>query len=141
MNISELEKIIEEQTGNKICCICGVPFKPHHSRQKTCGSAECKRLCHNQYLRERDRRLKEEDREAFNRRHTMAQRKSRRKKKMREQADRNYAKMQSHWERVADFDKAVADHGMEYGKRQAEKTLASVPKIDVEGFMKEREKE
>ena len=31
--------------------------------------------------------------------------------------------------------------GIDYGKRQAEKTLASVPKIDVEAFMRERRKE
>lgn len=140
MNISELEKIIEEQTGNKACCICGVPFKPRNSRQRTCGSPECKGAFHNQYLRERNKRLKAEDKEAFNRAHAIAQRKSRQKRKAVEQADRNYAKMQKHWERIAEFDKSVADYGFEYGKRQAEKTLASVPKIDVEGFMKERNK-
>lgn len=140
MNISELEKIIEEQTGNKSCPICSTPFKPRHSRQKTCGSPECKRLFHNQYLRERARRLKAEDKEAFNRYHATAQRQSRNRKKMREQSERNYAKLQEHWERVAEFDKTVAEHGLDYGKRQAEKTLASVPKIDVEAFMRERRK-
>jgi hypothetical protein len=28
----------------KKCSICGKEFKPYHSRQKTCGDAECKRL-------------------------------------------------------------------------------------------------
>lgn len=139
MNISELEKIIEEQTGNKICPICGTPFKPYHSRQKTCGTEECKKLHHNMYLKERRERLIAEDREAFNRAHALAQWKSRQKKKAKEQSERNYDKIQQHWERFVDSEKSVS--GIDYGKRQAEKTLASIPKIDVEAFMKERRKE
>ena len=135
MNISELERIMEE-AGVNICPICGTPFSKKHSRQKTCATEECKRLYHNKYLRERRARLIAEDREAFNKYHAMAQWKSRQKKKMQEQTERNYAKVQEHWERVAESDKAVS--GTDYGKRQAEKTLASVSKIDVEAFMKDR---
>ena len=51
---------------------------------------------------------------------------------------RNYKKMQSYWERQLDKDLKIrdAEDGLEYGKKQVEKTLAQVPKIDVSGFMK-----
>ena len=140
MNISEIEKVIEEQTEYKVCKVCGTPYEPYHSRQKTCGAPECKRMYHNHYLRKRNKTLKDEDRAAFNRAHAAAQKKSRDKKKALEQTDRNYAKIQAHWERIDRFNKSVSEHGLEYGKRQAEKTLANIPKIDVESFMKERNK-
>lgn len=139
MNISELEKIIEEQTGNLVCPICSTPFSPRHSRQKTCGSPDCKRLFHNQYLRERNKRLKAEDKEAFNKYHAEANKKWRRKQKFLEELDelQEYCKEQVILAET--INKKVS--GIDYGKRQAEKTLASVPKIDVEAFMRERRKE
>ena len=137
MNISELERIMGE-AGVNICPVCGTPFSKKHSRQQTCGAEECKRIHHNKYLRERRKRLITEDKEAFNRTHAEAQWKSRQKKRAEEQAKRNFAKVQEHWERFAESEKAVS--GIDYGKRQAEKTLASVSKIDVEAFMREIER-
>ena len=138
MNISELEKIIEEQTGNKVCPICSTPFNPRHSRQKTCGSPECKRAFHNEYLRERQKRLKEEDKEAFNKYHAAANKKWRKKQKFLEELDelQEYCKEQTILAETINLNVT----GLDYGKKQIEKTLASVPKIDVEGFMKERNK-
>ncbi len=133
MRFEELGDIIREQ-GIDICPICGTPYSRYHRRQRTCGTEECKRLWKNKYLRERRERLIAEDKEAYNLAHAEAQRKSRHRKKAKERADRNYAKLQEHWERIAKFDDAVENHGIYYGKRQMEKTLALVPKIDVSGF-------
>lgn len=33
----------------KKCVICGKEFEPYHSRQKTCGDKECRRLHHLAY--------------------------------------------------------------------------------------------
>lgn len=138
MNILDLEKIIEEQTGNKVCPICSTPFKPYHSRQKTCGDPECKRRYHNEYLRERTKILKDEDREAFNKYHAAANKKYRRKQKFLRELDELQEYMKEQTILAETINEKVT--GIDYGKKQAEKTLASVPKIDVEGFMKEREK-
>lgn len=127
----ELERLIAEKTGSPICPICGTPYIPYNSRQRTCGTEECKREWKNKYLRERRNRLIAEDKAAFNHFHAEAQRKSRQKKKQRDQTERNYERIREHWERVAEFDKIIAEHGLEYGKYQMEKTLALVPKIDV----------
>jgi hypothetical protein len=44
--------------------------------------------------------------------------------------------MQSYWERQIDVKERKLDGGLDYGKKQVEKTLAQVPKIDVSGFEK-----
>lgn len=139
MNLSELEKIIEEQTGLNICPICGTPFNPYHSRQKTCGSSECKRLQHNLYLQERRRQMREENIEEFNRYHAAANKKWRKKQKFLEELDELQEFCREQTILIDTVNLGVT--GIDYGKRQAEKTLASVTKIDVEGFMKERKKE
>ncbi len=139
MNFDELNAIVAEQAGVDICPICGTPFSKYHSRQRTCGTEECKRLWKNKYLRERRDRLIAEDKEAFKMAHAEAQRKSRHKKKEVERIARNYARIQEHWDRVTEFNKVVADHGFDYGKHQMAKTLAQVPKIDVSGFTKGKE--
>lgn len=139
MNFDELNAIIAKEAGINICPICGVPFDKYHSRQKTCGSAECKRLWHNKYFRDRRKRLLTEDPEAFRAYRREAEKKTRRKKKEKERMRRNYKKMQSYWERQIDVKERKLDGGLDYGKKQVEKTLAQVPKIDTNGFEK-REK-
>lgn len=136
MNFDELNAIIVKETGVKICPICGVPFEGYHRRQKTCGTDECKRLYHNQYLREKRVQWMTEDIAGFREYRRVAQRKSRRKKKETELMQRNYKKMQSYWERQIDVKERKLDGGLDYGKKQVEKTLAQVPKIDVSGFEK-----
>lgn len=131
MNFDELNAIIAKEAGINICPICGVPFDKYHSRQKTCGSDECKRLWHNKYFNDRRKRLLAEDPEAFRRYRREAEKKTRRKKREKERMRRNYKKMQSYWERQIDVKEHKIDGGLDYGKKQVEKTLAQVPKIDV----------
>lgn len=138
MNFNTLNEIIERETGISICPICGVPFDKYHSRQKTCGSDECKRLWHNKYFNDRRKRMLAEDPEAFRAYRREAEKKTRRKKREKEMLRRNYKKMQSYWERQLDKERRT-DGGLDYGKKQVEKTLAQVPKIDVSEFMKGKE--
>lgn len=129
MNFDELNRIVAEEAGINICPICGTPFDKYHARQKTCGTDECKRLYKNQYLKDRKARLMREDVEAFREKRREAQRKSRRKKRRKEVADENYQKMQEYW--ASQAERHIETDGLEYGKRQMERTLASIPKIDV----------
>ena len=131
MNFDELNAIIAKEAGINICPICGVPFDKYHSRQKTCGSAECKRLWHNKYFNDRRKRMLAENPEEFRRYRREAEKKTRRKKREKERMRRNYKKMQSYWERQIDVKEHKIDGGLDYGKKQVEKTLAQVPKIDV----------
>lgn len=43
----------------KACGICGKEFSPKHSRQATCGDADCRRLWENQRKRGRDKKRRE----------------------------------------------------------------------------------
>ena len=138
MNFDELNKIVAEEAGVHICPICQTPFEPINKRQKTCGVKECQRLYKNQYLRERRRRLMEEDIDAWRKYQADAQRKSRRKKKALEVIDTNLQKLQNYWD--AQQEKHIETDGLEYGKKQAERTLAKVPKIDVSGFKRSDKK-
>ena len=131
MNFDELNAIIAKEAGINICPICGVPFDKYHSRQKTCGSDECKRLWHNKYFNDRRKRMLAENPEEFRRYRREAEKKTRRKKREKERMRRNYKKMQSYWERQIDVKEHKIDGGLDYGKKQVEKTLAQVPKIDV----------
>lgn len=131
MNLDDLNEIITKEAGINICPVCGVPFEKYHSRQKTCGTKECKRLWRNKYYDERRRRLLAENPEEFRRYRREAEKKTRRKKKEQELMRRNYKKMQSYWERQIDVKEHKLDGGLDYGKKQMEKTLAQVPKIDV----------
>lgn len=136
MNFDELSEIVAKEAGVSVCPICGTPFKPRHEAQKTCGTDECKRLYKNNYLRERRKRLMEEDIEAYRKHRREAQRKSRRKQRELELADKNYEKMQEYWEKQAE--RHIETDGIDYGKKQMERTLAMIPKIDVSGFGKEQ---
>lgn len=129
MNFDELNEIVAKDAGVKICPICGTPYEGYHRRQKTCGTDECKRLYHNKQLRERRKRLMAEDIEAFRAYRAEAQRKSRRKKRNAKVANENYQKLESYW--IDKANRRIETDGLEYGKKQMERTLASVPKIDV----------
>lgn len=131
MGLSELEQILSAESGSKFCPICDTPFTPHNSRQKTCGAPECKREWHNKYMRERTKRLQQEDRELWRKYHRDAQRKSRAKKKERIERDAELKRLQKSWERQAEFDRKIAEYGLDYGSVQAQKILEKVPKIDV----------
>ena len=129
MNFDELNAIIEREAGVSICPVCGVPFDKYHSRQKTCGSDECKRMWHNKYFRDRRKRLLAEDPEAFRAYRREAQRKTRQKKRKAKVAEATYEKLATYW--VNKHDRVLETGGHEYGKKQVEKTLAQVPKIDT----------
>lgn len=142
MNFDELDALMRE-AGIDICPMCGTPFDKRDDRQKTCGTSECKRLWKNQYLRERRLRLIAEDKEAFNLRHAEAQRKSRHKKRIEREIVEAEAEEQSTMS-VEEIDRLESLFIMKkpadrYAELQKEKTLASIPKIDVEGFRKEIE--
>lgn len=134
MNISDLDKIIEQEAGVSICPICGVPFKKRHHRQVTCGSPMCKKAHRAKYMRERKERMMEEDIDMWRYKRATAQRKSRRKKKKLLTADENYQRAQEYWERFEQRHHTDKPDGRGYAERQIEKTLAQVPKIDVSGF-------
>lgn len=137
MNFEELERIIKDEAGITICPICGTPYEPRSGRQRTCAAEECKRLWHNKYLRERRERLITEDKEAFNRYHADAQRKSRHKKKRLEEVDDDLKRAQDYWKRREAQQYLAISDGKEYAERQIADTLAKVPKIDTSGFGKE----
>ena len=124
MNLSEIQKVMADN-GVKVCPICGMPFKAYHSRQKTCGSPDCKKEHHNKYLRERE--LTEEQKES----HRNSNRRWRRKKKRIAERTAQLDEIIERTQKQVDFDNYVREHGHEYGKLQAEKILASVPKIDL----------
>ena len=136
MNFDELSKILHDEAGINVCPICGTPFDKRYKQQKTCGAADCRRAHKNQYLRERRERLLEEDREAYNEKRAEAERKYRYKKKAKEAAERDMEKVKAYWERRKTSEDRVT--GEDYGKRQMEKTLAMIPKIDVNIDGKER---
>ena len=140
MNFDALDEIIKKNTDLRICTICGTPFRPYHSRQKTCGSEECKRLYRNRRSDDRRRRKLAETPDEFRAYRRDAERKYRKKKRNKEVANKNYAKIQAYWQRQAELREYKLDGGLDYGKRQMEKTLAQVPKIDVSGFEKENKK-
>lgn len=133
MNFEELGKIISDGTGIDICPICGTPFYRRDSRQKTCGTNECKRLWKNKYLRERRLRLIAEDKELFNYRHAEAQRKSRHKKRAERLALENAESDTISIENIERLESLIVMRtpADEYAEQQKAKTLASVSKINV----------
>lgn len=133
MDLTTLTSILSRESGegHKFCCICGTPFKPYHSRQKTCSSPDCRRQAHNAYMRDRRKRLIEKDPEAWRKYRREAMRRYRGKKRELIARDRQLKELEKHWQRQAEFDRKISEYGMEYGERQKMKTLASVPKIDV----------
>jgi hypothetical protein len=123
MSIDKLLEEIEEKTDLKICAVCGMPSKPYHCRQKTCGDPECKRQYKNSYTKGYVARLKAEDIDAYRAYRADAQKRSRQKKRMEARA----RELSDEWDRP----KAPIEDGLNYGRRSAEKVLSKVPKINV----------
>jgi hypothetical protein len=131
MNFDELSEILREEAGINVCPICGTPFEKRYKQQKTCGTDECKRAHKNKYLRERRRKLLEKDREVFNKHHREAQQRYRNKKRGREAYEQSLDKVAEYWQRAKEKREEVYEDGFNYGKRQMERTLAMIPKINV----------
>lgn len=126
----ELQKLLQDKDIS-VCAICGMPFAPYHSRQKTCGSPRCKREWKNKYLRDRMHRERERDLEGWRKKHREAERRYRDKLKANEDRDSQLGGLQDQWKKQKEFDDFIKEHGHEYGRLSAEKLLAQVPKIDV----------
>lgn len=140
MNIKELNDIIEKEAGVNICPICGTPFEKFHYRQITCGTDECRKSQRAKYMREYTEKQKAEDIEAYRKKNAERERRYRRKKKGLDILDENLKRAQEYWERQEAKRFLEKDDGKTYAQRQVEKTLASVPKIDVNINGKERKK-
>lgn len=125
MQIEELTKILTEEAGLHICPICATPFSPYNSRQKTCGSPECKREYHKKYVAENNKKQRRENPEEIKKKNRNAMRKYRSKQKRLEL----FEEAEKYWEEREKVNERIT--GLDYGKRSAEKTLAKVPKIDV----------
>ena len=134
MNFDQLNEIVAKEAGVDICPICETPFRRRDARQKTCGTNECKRLWRNKYLRERRLRLIAEDKELFNFRHAEAQRKSRRKKRAQQIASEDVATDTMSAEEIDRLESlfVMRTPADEYAERQRAKTLAGIPKINVD---------
>lgn len=92
--------------GTKQCCICGCEFKPYHKRQVTCGSAECKRLQHLDYMKRYNKATSIKHRE-YNREWMRRARRAR-------------------------GDDLVRDYSADsYAERQKRKTLAMIGGVDL----------
>ena len=128
--MKDLEKALSEK-GIKTCPICGMPYTPYHSRQKTCGADKCKREWKNAYLRERTKQLKEKDLEGWRMYRRKANHKYMAKKRSAEKFADELAKLRRYAQHQEEFEKIITEHGHEYGKYSAEKLLATIPKIDV----------
>lgn len=131
MNLTEIEKILSE-SGIHSCVICGTPFTPFRKNQQTCGSPECRAEHHRRYVVEYNRKKREENPDAYRR---YRARKVREYRARQRELDRREAEMDDiaeRWQKQSTLDKKIAEYGLEYGRRSAEKVLASVPKINVE---------
>lgn len=131
MNLTELESILSEQSENKFCPICATPFKPHHSRQKTCGSPECKKAYHAEYVKNYNRRLRKEHPYETRERKRESMRKFRARQKAVEDRNDELGRQQEYWEKRAEFEQKIAKYGDKYGEVQAQQILERVPKIDT----------
>ena len=129
MNFDDMSKLIAEKTGQSVCVVCGMPFKPRKKGQKTCGNEDCQREWRKKYQQERQRKLREEDPERWKAYHREAQKKSRNKHRNIDYVDAKYRSIEERYRIIEEKNKNIT--GVDYGKRQAERTLASVPKIDV----------
>lgn len=142
MNFDELAKIIEQEAGVKVCPICGTPYTPYHSRQKTCGSNECKKESHNAYMRERLTNVDEEQAEKIRERKRKNNRRWREKQRRLKKREQQLDEIIERTQRQIEFDNYIREHGHEYGKLQIQKTLALVPPIDLNiNTKKEKENE
>lgn len=128
--MKDLDKVLQD-AGVHICPICGTPYEPYHSRQRTCGSDKCRREWKKAYLHEWTQKRKEKDPEAWKEYRRKAARKHYLKKRSLERFANELADLRRYAHHQEEFDKFVSEHGHEYGKYSAEKVLATVPKIDT----------
>ena len=131
MDLNEIESILQSESKLKVCPICGTPFKPYHSRQKTCGSEECKNASKSESVKKRSSEKKAENPEEYKKSRRNAMRRYRRKRQALKIRESQLKELSEQWERQLNFDRKVSEYGLEYGKQSAEKVLATVPKIDV----------
>lgn len=131
MNLTELETILSKKSGNRFCPICDTPFKPHHSRQKTCGSPECKKRYHAEYVKNYNSKLRKDNPELTRKRTRESMRKFRAKQRAVENRNDELGRQQEYWEKRAEFERKIAAYGDKYGEVQAQKILERVPKIDT----------
>lgn len=122
-------KDIENLSGIRRCPVCGEPFKPYHSRQKTCGRDKCKREYRNGYLRQKRREMMKDSPEMYRKYHREAQRRYRHKKKLKQELAETLEELNRAINHADPNDRVS---GIDYGKRQAEATLAQIPKIKIE---------
>ena len=131
MDLTKIESILQAEAELKVCPICGTPYKPYHSRQKTCGSSECIRINRSEATKRRNAERKEENPEEYRASRRASVQRYRQKKRAMVNREAQLKELSEQWEKQTEFDRKVTEYGMEYGKRSAEKVLANAPKIDV----------
>ena len=130
MNLTEIEKILSE-SGIHSCVICGTPFTPFRKNQQTCGSPECRAEHHRRYVVEYNRKKREENPDAYRRYRARKMREYRARQKELEEREEQFDELSERWQKQKELDRKISEYGLEYGKRSAEKVLATVPKIDT----------
>ncbi len=131
MNLDELKKRIAEKDDLRICPICGLPYRPYRSSQRNCGTDECKKEYHRRYVKEYNRRRREENPELVREIRRKSMRKYRQKQRMIAERYKQLEDISDRFERQESFSEKVRGHGWRYGDMQAQKILETVPKIDV----------
>ena len=137
MDLNKMEAILQEKTALRFCPICGTPFTPYHSRQKTCGNKECRREYHALQVKEYNERQKADDPEGYRQKRSAANKRARKKQSKLNTRELQLKELSERWQKQVNFEAKVAEYGLDYGKKSAEKVLASVPKIDVNIYGKE----
>ena len=125
MRLDKLTEILNKETGITCCPICATPFKAYHSRQKTCGSPECRKIYHSRYVSETAKAKRRESPDDYRKYKREQMAKYRRKQAFAGKLD----EAEEYWKSKIEVNDRIV--GLDYGQRQAEKTLANVPKIDT----------
>jgi succinate dehydrogenase/fumarate reductase flavoprotein subunit len=136
MNFEELDEIIRKETELSICKVCGTPFTPYHSRQKTCGAEECKRIWNAKRVNNYRKKKSEESPEEWRMKRRTATTRYRAKKRAAEKHEEKLQEIEEHWKEFEEHEDRIT--GLDYGKRQMERTLALVPKINIDLGGKEK---
>ena len=125
MRLEELTEILNKEAGITCCPICATPFKAYHSRQKTCGSPECKKVYNSRHVSESAKTKRRESPEDYRKYKREQMMRYRRKQAFAEKLDET----EEYWKGRSEVNDRIV--GLDYGRRQAEKTLSNVPKIDT----------
>ena len=86
---------------------------------------------HRRYVVEHNRRKRDENPEAYRRYRARKMREYRARQKELDKREEQFDELSERWQKQSSLDRKIAEYGLEYGKRSAEKVLATVPKIDV----------